>query len=83
MTARTGDVPAAEFNASQAAIGELMALLEKQDAELAALKAELARHFDDDEAYDTPIARDFYRYQDAGGTADWPTWWERYRGDYA
>ena len=37
-TARVGVVPAAEFNASQAAIGELMALLEKQDAELAALK---------------------------------------------
>jgi len=38
MTARTGDVSAAEFNASQAAINELMQLVAKQDAELAALK---------------------------------------------
>lgn len=38
MTARTGDVPAAEFNASQAAINELMELVAKQDVELAALK---------------------------------------------
>lgn len=37
MTARTGDVSAAEFNASQAAINELMQLVAKQDAELAAL----------------------------------------------
>lgn len=38
MTARTGDVSAAEFNASQAAINELMQLVAKQDAELTALK---------------------------------------------
>lgn len=36
---RVGDVSAAEFNASQAAINELMELVAKQDAELAALKA--------------------------------------------
>ena len=38
MTDRTGDVSAAEFNASQAAINELMQLVAKQDAELTALK---------------------------------------------
>ena len=35
---RVGDVSAAEFNASQAAIDELMQLVAKQDAELTALK---------------------------------------------
>lgn len=35
---RVGDVSAAEFNASQAAINELMQLVAKQDAELTALK---------------------------------------------
>lgn len=39
---RVGDVPAAEFNASQVAIGELMELVAKQDAELAALRSNVA-----------------------------------------
>ena len=39
MTARTGTVPAVEFNASQAAVGELSALLVTVQAELVALEA--------------------------------------------